>query len=120
MQVKIRFVALMGLTSLAACGVSEDEFREQYRETICSLVMECQSDDDFIVFDSQGDCELFLTLFTSGTHGDDCEYDKKQGKECLGDLVEASCETDTVPSCEDVFIGDCGYWGADEYSDTGA
>jgi len=117
---KGQFVMLSGLMTLSACGVSEDEFREQYKEAICSLVMECQSDDDIFIFDSQGDCELFVTLFSSGTHGDDCEYDKKQGKECLGDLEEASCETDTVPSCEEVFAGDCGYWGASyEYSDTG-
>ena len=106
---------VFGLTLLSACGVSEDEFREQFKQQVCETAMECMEDGDFTFFETQNDCELFVTLFmTAGTHGDDCDYDKKQAKECLSDLEGASCD-DSVSACDDVFTGECGYWGASGY-----
>ena len=110
----IRVMWMPVLLGLAACGLSEDTFQDEYVGKTCDLLMECADDSATGVslgFDSAADCEAFIgAFFALSVSG--CDYDAKAAKDCLASLDEATCDsaagTDAA-ACAEVYEGSCGW-----------
>ena len=101
---------LVAVLGLAACGMSEDEYKT------CELLTECTGDTTGVSFgfESAADCETFYgAFFGLGTSG--CDYDAKAAKECVAELQDATCdgsEGSGTSACNDVYTGAaCGFGG---------
>ncbi|MEQ1506637.1 MAG: hypothetical protein ABMB14_30700 [Myxococcota bacterium] len=106
--------------ALAACGVSEGKFQDQYVAKSCEALESCADASGTgvsISFGSQSECETFLGPFVSlATAG--CDFDPAAASDCLADLDEPDCDAvnsggAAASSCEAVYSGDgCG-WATD-------
>ena len=72
---------IASLFALAACGLSEDKFAEEFATKVCDAYHEC---------DESIDCEAGSTTDTSEA-AVECEFDKDAAKACL----------DGVYACDD-------------------
>lgn len=115
------------LVPLAACGVSEDDFQEEFSTAVCQTYVSCLDDAasdsgfSFSFFETEEECvQLYDLAFALGTS--DCDYDKKAAKECLSEIEGATCDQlysdDFGTACAEVYTGDACGWGGSG-SDTG-
>ena len=103
--------AILGaLVLLAACGVSEERFKEQYASESCELLSSC--DDDQVAFADQADCEIFYGMLLDSTTAS-CDYSAEDASACLKAVQAASCDAAVagVAACSSVYSGDGCAWG---------
>lgn len=120
-----QFLPVLLLTTIG-CGVSEEDFQEEFAMGACSLMFECGATDDtglgggMLFFSTEGECvEFYDLVFALGTSG--CDYDKKAAKECLAALDETTCDSSDDAggeACGDVYTGDDCEWSGSS-SDSG-
>jgi hypothetical protein len=93
---------------LGGCGMSSSNYLESYAEIYCDRITNECADDDFVMFESASDCELFLNGFGSLAVAD-CDYDAKAAKDCIKEIEEATCDDinagDGTASCDIVYTG---------------
>jgi hypothetical protein len=100
---------------LAACGLSEEDFRKEYVEKSCAASIACAEEATAVIsFESEEDCVLFLSgLMAAGVA--ECDYDPKAAKGCLGDVEAAECDVTNSGAlsgdCPSVYSGDACTWG---------
>ena len=103
-------IVLLGATT--ACGLSEDDFVDQYVSDYCSLAMECGDSLGFS-YDSVEDCEAFVGAFSAAAqdiaaNSDDCTYNADNAAACLDELNTTECDAlINSASCYDVYEGTC-------------
>ncbi len=69
-------LTLFALPMLAACGLSEEKFAEEYAQTFCDKIVELDCGTECV--EATG---TDTTATATGT--DTCEYDAKAAKDCL-------------------------------------
>jgi len=106
-------LTLCALLPLVACGLSPEEFNEEYVALYCDVAVDCDASNLF--FETVEDCESFVGALTSGVasyaeSADDCDFNKDNASACLDDMADVTCEDlDTLSSCQAVFEGSgCG------------
>ena len=86
---------ISSLLGIAACGISEEEWAEEYQVLWCDQIEKCGSPLE---------CDDGAALQQSGEF---CEYDRAAAKACLDEEAWGCDENDfpTIPgACEDVVI----------------
>ena len=72
---------------LAACGLNEDKFEEQYAEAYCGWLDGCAKLNG--QHGTMDDCIASEKIFADETlTPDSCEFDKEKAKECIAEIEE--------------------------------
>ena len=79
-----RIAALLALSTLAACGWSEEEFSEEYLVAACDKLDECEILTEVYSYE---DC-----LATPGPEQECEDYDSKSAEACVEATHAVSCE----------------------------
>jgi hypothetical protein len=108
-----KFAAIGALATLAACGVSEEKFQDQYVAAYCeNIVTTCADDASLVLFETEDDCSTFISAFyTAAADLEGCEYDKAAAKECLDAADAADCDSWMAggpAECATVYGSTCG------------
>ncbi len=98
-------VPLTLLVLLTACGVSEEEFLEEYVAASCDVLVDCE--DAGISFVDATGCRTTYEGFVEADT-DDCDYDPKAARKCLREMAEPTCKvltSDRRGQCAQVYSG---------------
>ena len=101
----MRFIIMALPAFLIGCGVSEDQFEDEYLQATCDKLFECtdsadiEAAGDFWFFGADS-AECYDILTSGDTVADtgsseeeaECSYDKSAASECLADYEALSCD----------------------------
>jgi hypothetical protein len=97
------------LSTLIACGVSEDEFSTEYVGHTCDLTFECSDEAvlPYLPYTDAADCKAQLGETDEVEDAEDtCDFDKGLAAECLDAMAAVTCDdwnTGNLPaSCTNV------------------
>lgn len=97
-----RFIAILGLVTLAGCSMSEEKFAEKAAAAACASAEECDTLGDLTV----ESCEKALSAYYEAlVTSDACDYDGGAAKKCVSEMKGASCDggdSDGDSACVDV------------------
>ena len=106
-----KFMGIIALSTLAACGYSEDSFSDDLASAYCAWAVECYSTE--LNYADEAAC---LAAY-SGVDAEG-DYDASQAKTCVSDVEALTCSdamTDFPASCATVYSGS----GSTETGDSG-
>lgn len=98
---------LVALAALTACGTSAGSFPEDYGRVLCDRQKECYPTEFDAEYDNEGECreeaDALFVLFDF----DECDFDRAEANDCLGELRSRSCEElendDAFDACARVY-----------------
>lgn len=130
---RTRLLALLPL--VAACGLSEDSFQDEFATKTCAVRLECAAQANAAIEESWEDtgappiedlgtadtCASYTSFELSSLR---CTYNKAAAKGCLAALDDLTCgqAPDKLDACQQVYSGgeDCDWGGPAGGADTGA
>ena len=102
-----RILILGAILYTSACGYSEESFQNMLLNN-CSAAGECAANMEGI--DAEETTKLCEEIVGTITYDAGCTFDKKAARECLYEVTNLTCNTETgllegpTPSCENVYI----------------